>query len=108
MTDLMLEGVLRMPIEMAMETDLSRVQFYDRAQQAMDEIERLQKLEAEVKASAGLKCPTCDDSGGYPVHGPNPDPYYGGTTPEVLQEQCEFCWTVPDSVFRRREALRDE
>ena len=48
MSDLMLEGVLRMPIEMAMETELSRAQFYDRAQQAMDTIERLKAVLEDV------------------------------------------------------------
>ncbi len=39
MSDLMLLGVLRMPYEMAMDNELSRRQFYDRAQQAADRIE---------------------------------------------------------------------
>ena len=38
----MLFGVLRMPFDMAMETDLSRFQFYERAQQAADRIEKLE------------------------------------------------------------------
>ena len=40
-TGIMMRGVLRMPYEMAMDSELSRRQFYDRAQQAMDEIESL-------------------------------------------------------------------
>lgn len=41
MSDLMLTAVLSMPYNMAMADDWSRRQFYDRAQQALDEIERL-------------------------------------------------------------------
>ena len=41
MSDVMLFGVLRMPYELAMSSDLSRLQFWQRAQQAADEIERL-------------------------------------------------------------------
>ena len=41
MSDLMLTAVLSMPYDMAMADDLSRRQFYDRAQQALEEIERL-------------------------------------------------------------------
>jgi hypothetical protein len=38
-SDLMIQGVLRMPYEMAMESELSRIQFHDRAQQAANELE---------------------------------------------------------------------
>lgn len=41
MSDLMFYGVLRMPYEMAMENELSRRQFYDRAQEAANRVERL-------------------------------------------------------------------
>jgi len=41
MSDVMLFGVLRMPYDMAMHSELSRKQFYNRAQQAADKIERL-------------------------------------------------------------------
>jgi hypothetical protein len=44
MSDLMLTAVLAMPYEMAMENELSRKQFYERAQQALAEIERLRGL----------------------------------------------------------------
>lgn len=39
MSDIMLTGVLRMPYEMAMASEVSRAQFWQRAQQAMDRIE---------------------------------------------------------------------
>lgn len=48
MSDLMLFGVLRMPYEMAMSCDLTRRQFYDRAQQVCDELECLR---AELAAT---------------------------------------------------------
>ena len=41
MSDTMLFGVLRMPYELAMSDELSRRQFYGRAQQAAAEIESL-------------------------------------------------------------------
>lgn len=41
MSDLMLTAVLSMPYEMAMENEWSRRQFWDRAQQALAQIERL-------------------------------------------------------------------
>ena len=44
MSDLMLTAVLSMPYDMAMGDDWSRRQFYDRAQQALEEIERLRQL----------------------------------------------------------------
>jgi len=48
MSDLMLKAVLRMPYEMAMADELSRRQFYDRAQQALDLAESLQAHDDEV------------------------------------------------------------
>ena len=50
MSDTMLFGVLRMPYEMAMSTELSRFQFHDRAQQACDTIESLQAERDHHKA----------------------------------------------------------
>lgn len=43
MSDVMLYGILRMPYEMAMNDELSRFQFYQRAQQALDRISELEK-----------------------------------------------------------------
>ncbi len=47
-----------------------------------------------IEVSAGLKCPNCDDEG-FTV-----EPDGGG---EAQQIQCEFCYTVPDSVFIRSQ-----
>lgn len=47
MSDVMLFGVLRMPLELAMSSELSRLQFWQRAQEAAD---RIEKLEMEVDA----------------------------------------------------------
>lgn len=51
MSDLMLTGVLAMPYEMAMSTELGRRQYWDRAQQAL---ERIAELEREVIEQARL------------------------------------------------------
>lgn len=51
MSDVMFYGVLRMPYEMAMEGEISRIQFYGRAQQAADRVER---AEAELNAARAL------------------------------------------------------
>lgn len=40
MSDVMLYGVLRMPYEMAMDDELSKYQFYQRAQQAVEELDK--------------------------------------------------------------------
>lgn len=40
--DIMLSGVIRMPFEMAMADPISRMQFYQRAQQALNELEAMQ------------------------------------------------------------------
>ena len=45
--------------------------------------------------SIGLKCPACDDVGWYVA--------FNGE-----QEQCEFCYTCPDSIFNRKAALTGE
>lgn len=62
------------------------------------ENERLQSdyrnLKMAVDGSEGLKCPQhgCNDSGGYPRQISETD---------CEEVQCEFCWTVSDSVFMR-------
>ena len=49
MSDVMLFGVLRMPYELAMGDELSQRQFYDRAQQAAQEIEALKALANDAR-----------------------------------------------------------
>jgi hypothetical protein len=44
MSEVMLEGVLKMPYEMAMANDLSRQQYYSRAQEALRKIEEFEKV----------------------------------------------------------------
>lgn len=65
MSDLMLFGVLQMPFDMAMENDLSRRQFYDRAQQAVDELARLraevEQLSAEQTNILQSACEATDE-----------------------------------------------
>lgn len=54
MSDVMLYGVLRMPYEMAMSSELSRYQFYQRAQEAADRLEAVEGAKAApVPASTG-------------------------------------------------------
>ena len=47
MSDVMLFGVLRMPYELAMGDELSRRQFHDRAQEALDRIEDYEEVLAD-------------------------------------------------------------
>ena len=49
MSDVMLYGILRMPYNMAMHSETSRLQFYSAAQSAAAEIERLRKELSETK-----------------------------------------------------------
>ena len=56
---------------------------------------RVEELEGWTKVSLGLKCPSCDDVGWFPVK---------TDYDEWEQQQCEFCYTVHDSIFNRRQA----
>lgn len=49
MSDVMLYGVLRMPYEMAMDGEIARRQFYQRAQEAADRVEKAERLYAAVE-----------------------------------------------------------
>lgn len=53
MSDIMLQGVLRMPYEMAMENEWSRRQFHDRAKQAADRIEELEGIVRDLVEQTG-------------------------------------------------------
>lgn len=50
MSDVMLFGVLRMPYEMAMGSELSRRQFYARAQEAVDRLEAAERKVSRLTA----------------------------------------------------------
>jgi hypothetical protein len=55
-------------------------------------LKELKQLKEEIVLSRGLKCPNCDDTGGFPnydSHG------------EIYQCQCQFCYEVKDSIFNR-------
>lgn len=52
MSDLMLYGVLRMPYEMTMGSELSRYQFYQRVQEAADRLEKAERRLAEIDAAS--------------------------------------------------------
>lgn len=43
MSDVMFYGILRMPYEMAMNDEMSRFQFYQTVQQAVDRVDALEK-----------------------------------------------------------------
>ena len=53
---------------------------------------QIKELEGNIKVSGGLKCPSCDDTGIIAV---------GDNSFGWEQQQCEFCYTVPDSIFNR-------
>ena len=71
----------------------SRTQFQDDADLIRETVRYLTELRKDIDISNGLACPDCDDSGSYPV--------ITGTG-EVKQEQCQFCYECPDSVFNKR------
>jgi len=52
-SDVMLFGVLRMPYEMAMEGEIARLQFYNRAQEAANRLERVESELTALRAAAG-------------------------------------------------------
>jgi len=57
MSDVMFFGILEMPYDMAMETELSRSQFYDRVQDAVARIKTAeQKVEEQAKEIESLQC----------------------------------------------------
>ena len=49
MSDVMFYGILRMPIEMAMNDSLSRFQFYQTVQQALERIQRIEEENKKLK-----------------------------------------------------------
>ena len=74
---------------------------FDECKRLQAKVEELEERERWIPISAGLKCPSCDDVGWYPV-------MKSWGQPEGEQEQCEFCYTCPDSVFNRRAELKQE
>lgn len=69
----------------------------------------------QSELSGLVSCPNCPDQGWYPVElttagccgCPNADGSCCGNAVPVLvqeQEQCEFCWTTPNSVFNANSA----
>jgi hypothetical protein len=59
MSDVMLHGILRMPFEMAMENIVSRYQFYQTAQQALDRMVIAEKQVEKLLNHCGD--PECDE-----------------------------------------------
>jgi hypothetical protein len=50
------------------------------------------------RLDAAQRCPNCNDVGWYVVT--------NRSTGEAEQEQCEFCYTVPDSLFNVHEEVK--
>lgn len=80
-------------------------------------LDALHRLAHDVRASAGLKCPNCNDEGFTVeatshtrwVDDPNDGEPVAVDEQELVQVQCEFCYTIPDSVFNRRnQAIEDD
>ena len=53
--------------------------------------ERIAELEGWINVAGGIKCPACDNVG-----------WYVGFNGE--QEQCQFCYECPESIFNRQAA----
>jgi hypothetical protein len=61
------------------------------ARELRNEVRTLRELRKQVDVSAGLECPSCENVG-----------WYAEATHQGWEQvQCEFCWTVPDSIFSR-------
>lgn len=66
--DIMLEGVLKMPYEMAMRDELLRLQYYQRALQALEHIESLRtKLAEREWISVADRLPTINEKGNWHI-----------------------------------------
>ena len=78
MSDIMLFGVLRMPYNMVMGDEMSRIQFYSRAQQAADRLEKLDFY--KIKALALTHSQQCMA--------------HHGTGPEVQAAWIELCKVI--------------
>jgi hypothetical protein len=92
--DLMLSGVIRMPFEMAMASEISRLQFYHRAQQALNELEALQSQDRE----------TClwtysEPEGAYQTACGNLHIIIDGTPAENGMKHCCYCSGVIDEAI---------
>ena len=61
--------------------------------------EQLVDLQHMIKISEGLSCPNCENKGFTPEQDGFGNWY---------QEQCEFCYTVKDSVFNRQQSLEQK
>lgn len=79
----------------------------DPAKMSKDELRNeVIKLRHQIETSGGLKCPNCDDVGFYAEAKLVPG-YDGEPDVDWEQVQCEFCWTVDDSIFSRDNSIVD-
>ena len=64
--------------------------------------DRIKVLEDDLSVSGGLKCPNCNDVGWFTESYMD---HRGDECPEQIQ--CEFCYTVKDSIFNRATAAAE-
>jgi hypothetical protein len=86
MSDTMLFGVLKMPYEMAMRDEISRIQFYQRVQQLVDRVEA-QPQQEPVISEWSLREVYFDDDGEPLMHRSPPAaqrPWQGLTASTIL------------------------
>jgi hypothetical protein len=109
MSDVMFYGVLRMPYELAMSDELSRKQFYSRAQEAADRAEVAEKRIAELEAAlASCYCHTAEHLAEI-LDLPAPAP--SERQPDVSKQHCKnaasgWCKNPGDCVRNGCVALR--
>jgi len=115
MSDVMLFGVLRMPFGMAMSSELSRFQFWQVAQEAADEIERLRALSAQPPAFVSHECtPTGLASHKAPLLSDNAKPPADdwqhlkryGYAPGNYMGKCRSCNEIVHSIDKRAICCR--
>ncbi len=66
----------------------------------------VKRLRGILTVSDGLKCPNCDDVG-YTATAKIVPGYDCEPDVDWEQTQCEFCWTMPDSIFMRQRGGGD-
>lgn len=100
--DLMLSAVIRMPFEMAMADPISRMQFYQRAQQALNELEAMQ---SQVKNDRTLFCDlkTDEEKSAFFLSGRG---YETGVIAQVIQNDVAMVYHRCAEYKKELEALQ--
>ncbi len=97
-TDMTDEEIGNVAKALAADPEVLRAAVRSLGEQLIEMLEKVDELESMIKASGGLKCPNCGDVGFTPRQ---------LNDEEWFQEQCEFCYTIPDSVFMRKQSEFD-